>query len=135
MSQNELQRFASTGLRLALATAFLSSVAGRLGFWGKYGSGWEKFVAYTGTVNWYLPASLLPLVAITATVLETAFGLALLAGFQIRKTALGSAGLLTLFALAMFSSNPKSPFDYSVFTAAFGALMLAAFEAPASSRD
>src|SRR5262249_46302016 len=36
----KLQSFALTGLRLALATAFLSTVAGRLGLWGKYGSGW-----------------------------------------------------------------------------------------------
>src|SRR5215831_11743084 len=92
----KLQSFALTGLRLALATAFLSAVAGRLGLWGKYGSGWVKFVAYAGSVNWYLPAWMVPHFAITATILETAFGLALLAGFQIRNAALGSAGLLTL---------------------------------------
>jgi hypothetical protein len=45
----KLQSFALTGLRLALATAFLSAVAGRLGLWGKYGSGWVKFVAYAGS--------------------------------------------------------------------------------------
>jgi len=123
----KLQAFALTGLRLALATAFLSSVAGRFGLWGKYGSGWVKFVAYAGSVNWYLPVSMVRPVAITATIFETAFGLALLVGFQTRNAALGSAGLLTLFALAMFSGDPKSPFDYSVFTAAFGALTLAAF--------
>ena len=126
----KLQSFALTGLRLALATAFLSAVAGRLGLWGKYGSGWVKFVAYVGSVNWYLPARMVPPVAITSTILETAFVLALLAGFQIRNAALGSAGLLTLFALAMFSGDPKSPFDYSVFTAAFGAFTLAAFTTP-----
>lgn len=123
----KLQSFALTGLRLALATAFLSSVAGRFGLWGKYGSGWVRFVAYVGSVNWYLPVTMIRPVAITATIFETAFGLALLAGFQIRKAALGSAGLLTLFAIAMFSGDPKSPFDYSVFTAAFAALTLAAF--------
>jgi putative oxidoreductase len=123
----KLQSFALMGLRLALATAFLSSVAGRFGLWGKYGSGWVKFVAYAGSVNWYLPASMVRPVAITATIFETAFGLALLAGFQLRNAALGSAGLLTLFAIAMFTGDPKSPFDYSVFTAAFGALTLAAF--------
>jgi uncharacterized membrane protein YphA (DoxX/SURF4 family) len=123
----KLQLFALIGLRLALATAFLSSVAGRFGLWGKYGSGWTKFVAYAGRVNWYLPASWIPAVAVTSTVLETAFGLALLAGFQIRNAALGSAGLLALFGLAMFSGDPKSPFDYSVFTASFAALTLAAF--------
>jgi len=129
----KLQSFALTGLRLALATAFLSAVAGRLGLWGKYGSGWIKFVAYTGSVNWYLPARLAPPVAITTTILETASGLALLAGFEIRNAALGSAGMLTLFALAMFSGDPKSPFDYSVFTAAFGAFTLAAFTTPTGS--
>jgi len=131
----KLQSFALTGLRLALATAFLSAVAGRLGLWGKYGSGWVKFVAYVGSVNWYLPARMVLPVAITATILETAFGLALLAGFQIRNAALGSAGLLTLFGLAMFSGDPKSPFDYSVFTAAFGAFTLAAFTTHRLSRQ
>ena len=38
----------------------------------------------------------------------------------------GSAVLLMLFALAMFSGNPKSPFDYSVFTAASALCALAA---------
>ena len=77
-------------------------------------------------MNWYLPPALVPFVAIVATVFETTFGLALLLGWQVRRAAYGSAILLALFALAMFSGNPKSPFDYSVFTAAFGALLLAA---------
>jgi putative oxidoreductase len=125
LSADRLHRIALTGLRLALATAFLSSVAGRLGLWGSYGSGWAGFVKYTGSVNWYLPAAAIPEIAIAATVLETTFGLMLLTGWQLRRAAMGSACLLTLFALAMFSGNPKSPFDYSVFTAAFGALCLA----------
>jgi putative oxidoreductase len=70
----KLQSFALTGLRLALATAFLSAVAGRLGLWGKYGNGWVKFVDYVASVNWYLPARTVPPVAITATILETALG-------------------------------------------------------------
>src|SRR5215467_4087751 len=70
----KLQSFALTGLRLALATAFLSAVAGRLGLWGKYGSGWIKFVDYVGSVNWYLPTGMIAPVAIIATILETAFG-------------------------------------------------------------
>ena len=126
MTPKSLSRIAKTGLRVALATAFLSSVAGRLGLWGKYGSGgWEQFVKYTESVNWYLPVAMVPAVAILSTILETCFGLALLAGWQTRKAALGSSVLLTLFAVAMFSGNPKSPFDYPVFTAAFGALTLA----------
>jgi uncharacterized membrane protein YphA (DoxX/SURF4 family) len=63
-----------------------------------------------------------PAVATLATILETCFGLVLVAEWQTRKAALGSSVLLTLFAMVMFSSDPKSPFDYSVFTAAFAAL-------------
>jgi uncharacterized membrane protein YphA (DoxX/SURF4 family) len=68
---------------------------------------------------------LVPATAIAATTLEIAFGCLLVAGWQVRRAALGSFGLLTVFALAMASGDPKSPFDYSVFTAAFGALLLA----------
>jgi putative oxidoreductase len=129
MKPKSLSWIAITGLRVALGTAFLSAVAGRLGLWGKYGSSWENFLRYTESVNWYLPVAVVPAVAILATVLETCFGVALLVGWQTRKAALGSSVLLTLFAVAMFSGNPKSPFDYSVFTAAFGALTLATHSA------
>ena len=125
MNTSTLQTVARTGLRLALATAFLSSVFGRLGLWGHYSSGWASFVKYSASVNWYLPAPLVEPVTILATILETMFGLALLIGFRVRLAAFGSAALLMLFALAMFSGNPKSPFDYSVFTASFAALFLA----------
>ena len=81
----KLQSFALTGLRLALATAFLSAVAGRLGLWGKYGGGWAKFVAYVGSVNWYLPASLVPPLAVTSTIFETVFGAFTLAAFTTRR--------------------------------------------------
>lgn len=125
VTPESLPRIANTGLRVALAASFLSSVAGRLGLWGKYGGDWEKFLKYTESVNWYLPVAMVPVVAILSTILETGFGLALLAGWQTRKAALGSSMLLALFAMAMFSGDPKSPFDYSVFTAAFAALTLA----------
>jgi putative oxidoreductase len=93
---------------------------------GKYGGDWAHFVKYAGEVNWYLPAALVPAVAVLATVFETTFGVLLVSGWQVRRAAAGSAALLMLFALAMFSRDPKSPFDYSVFTAAFGALTLVA---------
>lgn len=88
---------------------------------------WLGHVPYFGSVNWYLPARMVTPVAITATILGIVFGLALLAGFQIRNAALDSAGSLTLFAPAMFSGDPKSPFDHPAFTAARGASTLAAF--------
>jgi uncharacterized membrane protein YphA (DoxX/SURF4 family) len=93
-------------------------VASRLGLWGKYGGDWARFVKYAGEVNWYLPAAMVPAVAVVATVFEAAFGLSLVSGWQVRRAAAGSAALLMLFALAMFSGDPKSPFDYSALTLA-----------------
>jgi len=124
----QLAGIARTGLRLALGTAFLSAVASRLGLWGHYGSDWASFLKYAAQVNWYLPASLIPTIAVISTVLELTFGFLLVLRWRVRWAAFGSAGLLLLFALAMASGDPKSPFDYSVFTAAFGALTLATTE-------
>jgi uncharacterized membrane protein YphA (DoxX/SURF4 family) len=89
------------------------------------GGNWENFLKYTAQVNWYLPPILIPAVGIASTVLELTFGCLLVAGWRVRWVAFGSAVLLMMFALAMASGDPKSPFDYSVFTAAFGALTLA----------
>jgi hypothetical protein len=50
--------------------------------------------------------------------------LALVSGWRARWAAYGNAALLMIFALAMASGDPKSPFDYSVFTASMGALLL-----------
>jgi putative oxidoreductase len=124
----QLPHLARTGLRLALGTAFLSAVASRLGLWGHYGSDWASFLKLAAQVNWYLPASLIPTIALASTALELTFGCLLVFGWRVRWVAFASAGLLLLFALAMASGDPKSPFDYSVFTAAFGALTLATTE-------
>ena len=117
-----LKRIALIGLRLALGTAFLSAVGSRLGLWG---GGWSPFLGYVAELNWFAPAALILAIGLTATVLETTLGLALIAGFQTRRAAYGASGLLMLFALAMLASRPRSPFDYSVFTASFAALLLA----------
>jgi len=122
LARNE--RFARLGLRLALGTAFLSAVASRFGLWGARSGHWSGFLKYAAEVNWYLPANLIPAVAVASTVCELVFGLALVAGWRVRWAAHGSAALLMMFALAMASGDPKSPFDYSVFTASMGALLL-----------
>jgi putative oxidoreductase len=125
MYEQRLARIALIGLRWALGTAFLSAVASRLGLLGSAGGDWQSFLKYAAQVNWFLPPSLVPVVAIAATVLESTFGCLLIAGWQVRYAAFGSAALLMMFALAMASGEPRSPFDYSVFTASFGALTLA----------
>ena len=74
MSDGELGRIALIGLRWSLGTAFLSAVASRLGLLGSAGGDWQSFLKYAAQVNWYLPPSLVPVVAISATVLESTFG-------------------------------------------------------------
>ena len=120
-------------LRFALAAAFLSAVADRIGFWGAPGGTnvtWGEFpafVKYTAQVNSFLPADFAPVLAWAVTAIELLLGLALIAGIRMRITATASGALLLLFALAMtLSFGVKAPLDYSVFTASAGAFLLAA---------
>ena len=114
-------------LRFALGAAFLSAVASRFGLWaGEPGlERFAAFVQYTAEVNSFLPAPIIPILAWTATVAELSLGLALIAGVRLRWAAVASAALLALFGTAMaISLGPKSPLDYSVFSASAGALLL-----------
>lgn len=123
--------------RIALAAAFLSAVAARFGVWDDRADPFRRFIAYTAEVNAFLPASLAPFLAVAATVAETLLGIGLLAGLQLRWTALASAILLALFGVAMaLSFGIKSPLDASVFSASAAALLLsrcAASNAPGPS--
>ena len=137
-----LATFSSVFLRLALGVSFLSAVADRFGLWGAYGQpnvswgDYARFLAYTAKLNWYLPASMLPLAAALATAAETLFGLFLVVGWKTRITALLSGILLIVFALAMtVSLGVHAPLSFSVFSAAGGALLLAACEAFPLSLD
>ena len=127
-------------LRIALAAAFLSAVADRFGLWGPPGTvgvawgNWPNFIAYVARLNWFLPPALIPVVAWIATIAETVLGLALLAGIYRRMVAFTSAALLFLFGITMaLSVGVKAPLNYSVFSAACGALLLGAL--PIQRRD
>lgn len=127
--------YATLFLRLALGISFLSAVADRFGLWGAYGKphvawgNFSHFAAYTGTLLWFLPQILNPLVAWTATAAEIVFGFALTLGLFTRVVAFLSGVLLLTFALAMtFSLGIKAPLDFSVFTASAGGFLLAAFD-------
>lgn len=126
-----LAKFSSVFLRLALGISFLSAVADRFGLWGVYGQpnvSWGtygRFVAYTAKLNWFLPAAMIPALASVATAAETVFGLLLVLGWKTRITALLSGILLTAFALTMtLALGIKAPLNFSVFSAAGGALLL-----------
>lgn len=115
-------------LRIALATAFLSAVADRFGFWPREQSAWgnwEAFLASTKVINPWFPESIIPAVAIIATGAEFIFAVCILIGFKTELFAKLSAYLLLLFAISIaLSSSIKGAFDYSVFTASAAAFAL-----------
>jgi uncharacterized membrane protein YphA (DoxX/SURF4 family) len=118
--------------RFALGASFLSA---RFGLWGPYGAknvSWgdfAHFVEYTGAVTSLFPSSLTVSLAWAATVAETLFGILLIAGFKIRIASVLSGLLLLSFAMSMVTGlGIKTPFDYSVFSAAAAAFLLAFWE-------
>jgi len=112
-------------LRFALATGFLSAVASRLSLWGSHSSGWVSFLDYTKSVNSFAPASLVPILALVSTILETTFGILLLIGYKTRWAALGTSVLTLFFALSMaYSFGVKEPLDYSVCAFSASAFLL-----------
>ena len=126
-----LLRWAALYARMAVGVTFLSSVADRFGVFGPFGKrnvSWgdfQHFTAYTGMVNSFLPAPIIPALAWTATALEILFGLGLIVGIYKRFMALGSSLLLLSFALAMtISFGIRSALDYSVYSASSAALLL-----------
>jgi len=121
--------------RFALAASFLSAVADRFGFWGPHGSknaSWgdfAHFVAYTGAVTSLLPSSMTVSLAWAATVAETLCGISLIAGVKTRIASALSGFLLLSFAMGMVTGlGIKKPLDYSVFSAAAAAFLLAFWE-------
>jgi uncharacterized membrane protein YphA (DoxX/SURF4 family) len=129
------RRFSSVWLRCALGLGFLSAVADRLGLWGGFGQPnvewgtFSRFLEYTHTLNWYLPAGVIPLVGIIATGAETLFGLLLIVGWYTRATAFLTGLLLLVFGLSMtLALGIKAPLNFAVFTGVGAAWLLASCE-------
>jgi putative oxidoreductase len=133
-------RWIAAILRILIALAFLQAVADRFGLLGPPGTAgvawgtFARFIHYTGIVNSFLPAALIPAVAVLATIGETVFGLTMLLGIRIRWAAVGSAVLLFLFATAM-SISGLSQFSYGVYMICAGAAMLSLIDASFLSLD
>jgi uncharacterized membrane protein YphA (DoxX/SURF4 family) len=127
-----LASFSSVFLRFALGLSFLSAMADRFGLWGAFGQpnvswgNFARFVEYTARLNWFLPAAMIPALAVISTGAEILLGLLLLVGWHTRITALFSGILLMAFGVAMtLPLGFKAPLNFSVFSAAGGALLLA----------
>ncbi|CAN5533234.1 hypothetical protein BH09BAC6_BH09BAC6_04360 [soil metagenome] len=119
-------------LRLAIGSGYLWEVADRLGCWGGNGQphvgwgDWMHFTAYARQVMSFLPAGIIPTLAVAATIGEAVFGLLLITGLFTRIAAVGSGLLSCCFALAMaISFGIESPLGYSVFTLSAASLLLA----------
>jgi putative oxidoreductase len=126
-----LQRWAPRYARLAIATAFLSAVAGRFGLWtGQIRWDYfQRFIERTAELNAWAPRFMMPVLAWSSTIAETTLAVMLVAGVGVRWAAFGSATLLAWFATAMLVyTGPKPPLDYSVFSASACALLLALHE-------
>lgn len=115
-------------LRTALSFGFFSAVADRFGLWSEEISvwgNWDNFIAYTQTLNPWVPDSMINIVGGIATLLEIVFAIGLLINFRTSLIAKGTGFLLLIFGLAMaFTLSVKAPFDYSVFAGAAGAFAL-----------
>src|ERR1051326_9016792 len=121
--------------RFPLGASFLSAVADRFGFWGPYGAknvswgNFAHFVKYTGAVTSLFPGSLAVSFAWAASVAESLLGILLIAGFKTRMASVLSGLLLLAFAIGMVTGlGIKAPLDYSVFSAAAAAFLLAFWE-------
>ena len=110
-------------------------MADRFGLWGAFGQpnvewgNFSRFLEYTHSLNWYVPAGMIPPLGAIATCAETLFGLLLLVGWHTRAAALSSGILLLSFGVAMtLALGVKAPLNFAVFTGVGGALLLASCE-------
>jgi uncharacterized membrane protein YphA (DoxX/SURF4 family) len=135
VNESKFADYATLLLRIGLGVGFLSAVADRLGLWGAFGQpnvewgNFSRFLEYTHTLNWYLPARMILPLGIIATGAEILFGLLLLVGWRTRTAALLSGLLLLTFGVSMtLALGIKAPLNYAVLTGIGGALLLASRE-------
>ena len=135
VKDSKFGNYAALLLRLGLGVGFLSAVADRFGLWGAFGQpnvewgSFSRFLEYTHTLNWYLPAGIIPTLGVIATGAEILFGLLLLIGWHTRAAALLSGLLLVTFGVAMtLALGVKAPLNFAVLTGVGGAFLLATFE-------
>jgi uncharacterized membrane protein YphA (DoxX/SURF4 family) len=127
--------FSSVLLRWALGIGFLSAVADRLGLWGPFGhpnvewGNFSRFLEYTHTLNWFVPAGMILPLGVIATGAESLFGLLLIVGWHTRVAALLSGLLLLTFGASMtLALGIKAPLNFAVFSGVGGAFLLATCE-------
>ena len=133
-------RWVATSVRLLVGFAFFENVIDRLGFIGPSGApgvSWgdfAHFIAYAAQVNAFAPASIIPALAVLATIAEGTFALTMLFGIRVRLAAAGSALLFFVFASAMVLSE-LSQLQYGVYLMSVTSWALSTVDASALSVD
>jgi uncharacterized membrane protein YphA (DoxX/SURF4 family) len=142
VKNSKFASYAALLLRIGLGVGFLSAVADRFGLWGPFGQpnvewgNFSRFLEYTHTLNWYLPAEMIPALGVLATGAETLLGLLFLVGWHTRTAALLSGLLLLTFGVAMtLALGIKAPLNFAVLTGIGGAFLLANCESSLFSVD
>jgi uncharacterized membrane protein YphA (DoxX/SURF4 family) len=120
-------RFINALGRVTIASAFL------LALWNRFDN-FSGFIRYAGLVLSFMPAPVVPRLAVIATACEVSLCVAMFFGFRTRWASAGSAILLFMFATSMVISG-LSQFDWAVYVLAAGAFMLATVDATLLSID
>nr|WP_199345511.1 hypothetical protein [Mycobacteroides chelonae] len=126
-------------MRVSLATAFLSAVADRFGWWAPLGQGsWGSmgaFAAYTHQLVPFASGWLLSVIVWASTAAEVILGVLLLIGWRPKLVGAATCLLLIMFGTSMaVSIGLEAPFSYSVFSAASAAAAYAVLGTRSPSR-
>src|SRR5262245_25903700 len=120
-------RFINALGRVTIASAYL------LALWNRFDN-FSGFVRYAGLVLSFMPAAVVPLLAVIATACEVTLCLAMFFGFKTRWASAGSAILLFMFATSMVISG-LNQFVWAVYVLSAGPFMLATVDATLLSID
>ncbi len=122
----DLARTIPVALRVSLASAFVSAVADRFGWWAPLGQGsWgrmDAFADYTHQLVPFASGRSLPFIVWAATAAEVTLAVLLLAGWRPKLVRAATCLALSVFGTAMaIFFCVASPLGYSVFSAASAA--------------
>jgi hypothetical protein len=126
MRRRDPIRVVLIALRVSLATAFLSAVADRFGWWKPFGQGsWGSMAAFADYTHQLVPFAsgwVLTVIVWVATATEATLGVLLLTGWRPGLVGAATCLALAIFGIAMaVSLGVESPLSYSVFSAASAA--------------
>lgn len=146
--QSLLAVIAAWILAVALGLDLMAAIADRFGLFGPPGSAgvswgsWEHFVAYTGELLGPVLAPASPVAALLATLVEAVLSVLLVSGWQRRWAGKLTAGLLTIYLVAMaFTVGLDEVARYGMPLLIGGALLISAVPArrprrkPGAARD